>query len=142
MPNVCPLCHATGGELLYQDEKLRVVWVTDEPDYPWFIRVIWQQHVAEMTDLSAEDRNYLLSWVWKVEQAMREVAMPDKINLASLGNMVPHLHWHLIARYQTDRHFPAPIWAPAPDRPYQRPTIDAATREAFTHFIDAKKPLA
>lgn len=135
MPNVCPLCHATGGELLYQDEKLRVVWVTDEPDYPWFIRVIWQQHVAEMTDLSAEDRDYLLSWVWKVEHAMREVAMPDKINLASLGNMVPHLHWHLIARYQTDRHFPAPIWAPAPNRPYQRPNLDAATRDIFIKKI-------
>lgn len=91
--------------------------------------------VAEMTDLSAEDRDYLLSWVWKVEQAMREVAMPDKINLASLGNMVPHLHWHLIARYQTDRHFPAPIWAPAPDRPYQRPNLDAATQDIFIKKI-------
>jgi diadenosine tetraphosphate (Ap4A) HIT family hydrolase len=44
---------------------------------------------------------------------VREVMQPDKVNLASLGNVVPHLHWHVIPRYTDDAHFPAPVWAPA-----------------------------
>ena len=48
--------------------------------------------------------------VFIVEQAIRELFKPDKINLASFGNMVPHVHWHIIPRWQDDRHFPEPIW--------------------------------
>ena len=48
-----------------------------------------------------------------VEQALREHLVPTKINLAALGNMVPHLHWHVIARFAWDSHFPAPVWASA-----------------------------
>lgn len=48
-----------------------------------------------------------------VEQVLREVLRPTKINLAALGNMVPHLHWHVIARFDWDSHFPAPVWAAA-----------------------------
>ena len=51
--------------------------------------------------------------VYRVEAAMRQVFRPAKINLASLGNVVPHLHWHVIARFDNDANFPAPIWAPA-----------------------------
>jgi len=53
--------------------------------------------------------------VFATEQALREALAPDKVNLASLGNVVPHLHWHVIPRFRDDRHFPAPIWA-APAR--------------------------
>ena len=49
--------------------------------------------------------------VYQVEAAMRQVFRPAKINLASLGNVVPHLHWHVIARFENDANFPAPIWA-------------------------------
>ena len=48
-----------------------------------------------------------------VEQAMRDVIAPNKINLATLGNVVPHLHWHVIARFDWDSHFPGPVWAAA-----------------------------
>jgi diadenosine tetraphosphate (Ap4A) HIT family hydrolase len=48
-----------------------------------------------------------------VEAALREIMAPDKINLASLGNVVPHLHWHVIPRYRDDKHFPEPIWGQA-----------------------------
>ena len=108
----CPLCVASNEEVLLQTEKLRVIAVHNEAT-PAFCRVIWQAHVAEMTDLSASERHELMEMVYRVEQAMREVLQPTKINLASLGNVVPHLHWHVIARFQADAHFPAPIWAPA-----------------------------
>ena len=48
-----------------------------------------------------------------VERVLREVLHPAKINLAALGNVVPHLHWHVIARFDWDSHFPAPIWGQA-----------------------------
>lgn len=109
----CPLCDAPGGEILWQDDFCRVVMVTDTPDYPGFCRVIINRHMKEMTGLTAEERSRLMSVVWKTEQAVRDVMHPDKINLASLGNVVPHLHWHVIPRFENDRHFPNPIWGEA-----------------------------
>ncbi|UCE32012.1 MAG: HIT family protein [Burkholderiales bacterium] len=108
--SVCALCAADGGAVLWSDAVLRVVLV-DEPDYPGFTRVIWNAHVREMTDLVPGDRARLMQAVWDVEAVQRRLLRPDKVNLASLGNQVPHLHWHVIPRYVDDRHFPAPVWA-------------------------------
>jgi diadenosine tetraphosphate (Ap4A) HIT family hydrolase len=83
----------------------------DDPDYTGYCRVIWQQHVKEMTDLPEADRVRFMSVVFAVEQVLRESMHPDKINLASLGNQVPHLHWHVIPRFADDAHFPDPVWA-------------------------------
>ncbi|MGK2950767.1 MAG: HIT family protein [Thiobacillus sp.] len=105
----CPLCDAPGGTLLWQDAFCRVV-LADEPDYPGFLRVIVNAHVKEMTDLSAADQQKLMRVVFAAETALREVMAPDKINLASLGNVVPHLHWHVIPRFANDPHFPNPVW--------------------------------
>jgi diadenosine tetraphosphate (Ap4A) HIT family hydrolase len=106
----CPLCETQGGDLVWQDAFLRVV-LPAEPEYPGFVRVIWNHHRREMTDLSPAERTHFMNVVWSVESIIREIMEPDKINLASLGNVVPHLHWHIIPRYTDDRHFPAPIWA-------------------------------
>jgi len=108
--NSCELCTTPGGELLWQDSFCRVVRIEDA-DYPGFCRVILKQHVQEMTDLSIKDRERLMATVFAVEQVIREVLQPTKINLASLGNMTPHMHWHVIPRFQEDRNFPNPIWA-------------------------------
>ena len=105
----CELCETSGGELLWQDDHCRVVRVAD-PAYPGFCRVIWQAHIKEMTDLAAADRQHLMNVVFAVESAVRQVLSPEKINLASLGNLTPHLHWHVIPRHRDDRHFPNPIW--------------------------------
>ncbi|MFA9275911.1 MAG: HIT family protein [Candidatus Aquirickettsiella gammari] len=106
----CELCTNDGGELIVKTDKLRVVLI-DDANYPGFCRVIWNAHVKEMTDLAIADRSAMMQAVCKVEQAIRDVMQPHKINLASLGNMVPHLHWHVIPRYQDDAHFPNPVWA-------------------------------
>lgn len=108
----CPLCSSDGGQLVWRGDRLRVI-LPDEPDYPGFTRIVWNAHVAEMTDLQAADREALMRAVWAVEAAQREVLAPDKINLASFGNMVPHLHWHVVPRWRDDRHFPEPVWGPA-----------------------------
>ena len=105
----CPLCHPENEKVLWQDDRCRVILVED-PDYPGFCRVIWGAHVKEMTDLTEPDRAHLLAVVFATEETLREVLHPDKINLASLGNQVPHLHWHVIPRFADDAHFPDPIW--------------------------------
>lgn len=107
--NDCELCGSSGGEVLHQSAQFRVVLVDDD-HYPGFCRVIWQAHVKEVTDLNELDRMLLMDVLWQVEQVVREVMQPEKINLASFGNMVPHLHWHVIPRYTDDLHFPQPVW--------------------------------
>jgi diadenosine tetraphosphate (Ap4A) HIT family hydrolase len=79
-----------------------------------------------MTDLAPENRQHLIDWVMRTEQALRQTMNPDKINLASLGNMVPHLHWHVIPRFSDDPHFPAPIWATAKRPVSRQPQPDLA----------------
>jgi diadenosine tetraphosphate (Ap4A) HIT family hydrolase len=106
----CPLCSTDGGELIWKNEAMRVI-LAAEPEYPGFCRVIWNNHVSEMTGLAIADRSRLMQTVMKVEQAIIEVMQPDKVNLAALGNMVPHLHWHVIPRYQKDVAFPGSVWS-------------------------------
>ena len=108
----CELCITTGETLLWSGRHCRVIFVADA-DYPGFCRVIWNDHIKEMTDLSAQLRTELMNTVFAVESAVREVMQPEKINLASLGNMTPHLHWHVIPRYLDDKNFPNPIWGEA-----------------------------
>jgi diadenosine tetraphosphate (Ap4A) HIT family hydrolase len=105
----CELCETQGGELLWRDERCRVVLIADA-NYPGYCRVVWQAHVAEMSDLPANDRRHVMAVVDAVEVALRQCLRPDKINLASFGNMTPHLHWHVIPRWRDDPHFPQPIW--------------------------------
>lgn len=110
----CELCQTPGGEVLLADPagRWRVVLVAGEPAYPGFCRVISTAHVREVSDLPPAERRGLLEAVLACEEAVREVVAPDKVNLASLGNVVPHVHWHVIPRWHDDPCFPAPIWAP------------------------------
>src|SRR5688572_25051573 len=101
----CEFCSSPGGAVLWQDEFCRVVRA-DEPDYPGFCRVILNRHVREITDLDAGERSRLMDVVFDVEAAVRQAMRPHKMNVASLGNLVPHLHWHVIPRFEDDRHFP------------------------------------
>ncbi|MDX3906883.1 MAG: HIT family protein [Pigmentiphaga sp.] len=110
LATACPLCASVDAPALWRDGRLRVIAV-DDADYPGYIRVIWHTHAAEMTDLDEADRLHVMQVVLEVESVMRDHLRPDKINLAALGNMVPHLHWHIIPRWQGDRHFPDAIWA-------------------------------
>lgn len=119
-PSDCPLCRESGGLLVVQTPQWRVVRVIDDAGFPAFYRLIWNAHVAEFSDLSSAERAGCMEAVAAVERVLREALNPAKINLASLGNMVPHLHWHLIARFDWDSHFPNPIWG-APRRSLEAP---------------------
>jgi diadenosine tetraphosphate (Ap4A) HIT family hydrolase len=136
----CVLCETDGGLLLHRAPRWRLIRATDTPSFPAFYRVVWNEHVAELSELSDADRHACMDVVARVERVMRDHLAPTKINLAALGNMVPHLHWHLIARFDWDSHFPAPIWAAAqreaPDQrlaalSQQLPALDRALIDAF-----------
>jgi diadenosine tetraphosphate (Ap4A) HIT family hydrolase len=134
----CEFCNSPGGAVLWQDDFCRVVRV-DEPDYPGFCRVILKRHAREMTDLDSTERSALMRVVFALEQGVRGVMHPYKMNVASLGNMVPHVHWHVIPRFEDDRHFPGPVWA-APQRtavvPEERRKNAEGIAKAFTKALE------
>ena len=119
----CELCANAGGFVLWRSDLCRVIRV-DDSFYPGFCRVIWNHHVREMTDLDAAHQAMLMRVVFAVEVMVRRLFIPDKINLASFGNMVPHVHWHVIPRWQDDRHFPESLWGKVQrETSVQRPAI-------------------
>ncbi len=132
----CPLCLTTGGDLVWQHPRLRVIDARD-PLYPGFTRVVWKDHVEEMTDLSPLDQQMLMQVVLQVETAQRTVLKPDKINLAAFGNMVPHLHWHIIPRWTDDPHFPQPVWANLPEADVLAQQKQALRRTDILAHLDA-----
>ena len=127
----CPLCATNRDEIVWQDEHCRVI-TSNDPGYPGYFRVVWGKHVAEMSDLDACARHHFMDVVFAVESSLRALMNPDKINLASLGNRVPHLHWHVIARFTDDRHFPESIWGRERRR---APVRDAPNHTVLTNRI-------
>jgi len=105
----CPLCEGAGGEVLHQTQAWRLV-LADEPDWPGLLRLIWTEHVVELSDLSEPQALELLQVLRRVERVLRDELSPDKVNVASLGNQVPHLHVHIVPRWRDDLTFPASIW--------------------------------
>ena len=130
----CELCDLAAPMTIYADSKLTVI-IVDDANYPGFCRVIWRDHVREMSDLARDDRLLLNEAVFQIEKAVREVMAPAKVNVASLGNVVPHLHWHVIPRYTDDAHFPAPVWAAAVRQPDE--STLAASRALLPALADA-----
>ena len=136
--NTCELCNTSGGEIVWQDSLCRVVRVEGDEGkaFPGFCRVIWNGHVAEMTGLPSADRRHIMNVVFATEAALRSLLAPDKINLASLGNMMPHVHWHVIPRWRDDSHFPASIWAEAKRcRPERRIPDSAELAAAIAELL-------
>ena len=125
---LCSLCEPSELTILWQDDFCRVV-LLDDADYPGYCRVELLAHVKEMTDLSPADRSRTMQVVFAVETAIREVIQPDKINLASLGNKTPHMHWHLIPRFADDKHFPNSHWGGVTKREVKRDALEACNHE-------------
>lgn len=110
--SACDLCKTSPHTILWQDDFCRVVLLNDA-NYPAYCRVELLEHMKEMTDLAPHQRARMMKTVFAVELALREVTHADKINLASLGNKTPHMHWHVIPRFENDKHFPNSHWGEA-----------------------------
>ena len=124
----CALCLPSPHIVLWQDDFCRVVLLQDT-DYPAYCRVELLDHIKEMSDLPPLLRARTMKVVFAVETALREVVQPDKINLASLGNKTPHMHWHVIPRFENDKHFPNSHWGAAREDGLM-PTIHALSEPA------------
>jgi diadenosine tetraphosphate (Ap4A) HIT family hydrolase len=138
----CELCEGAGGVILWQNGLCRVV-LAEEPGFPGFCRVILARHVRETTDLEPAERAKLLAVVFAVEEAVRETMRPDKVNVASLGNVVPHVHWHVVPRFHDDSHFPSPVWSAARREarvPAERIARAAALGEAVRRRLAGHAP--
>lgn len=134
--NTCPLCTQPEHGLLWHNDHIYVIAV-DDALYPGYTRVIWRDHIAEMTQLPPVHRNELMDIIWQVEQTMRQTLQPTKINLAQFGNKVPHMHWHVIPRWQEDSHFPDAIWAPPARRTPAEQKVWAAKAAQISQWLPA-----
>jgi len=105
----CVFCAAKREQVIYRNDLCRVILV-DSPYYPGYVQVVTNQHIKEVSDLSTAHALKIFALVLNLEQQIRQLYNPDKINIASLGNVVAHVHFHIIPRYAQDRHFPNPIW--------------------------------
>ncbi len=108
----CPLCDLDEKDGLWANEDCLVV-LAQVAGVGTICRVVWRDHVREMSDLAPTERRAFMDTVFAVEAVLRQQAWPTKMNLASLGNLVPHLHWHVIPRYEDDAYFPDAIWGAA-----------------------------
>ena len=119
----CPLCDTPGGRVVVQAPRWRIIHA-QEAGFPAFYRLVWQQHVREFSQLTAAERSECVETLVAIEQAMLRHVRPDKVNLAALGNAVPHLHWHVVGRFGGDSHFPGTVWSAA-----QRPPDPALLQD-------------
>jgi len=104
----CPLCNSKNENIIYKNELFRVILVDD---IPAFTRIILNRHIAEFSDLNLEESLEISKAIYKIEKSMLKHIKPDKVNIASLGNYVPHLHIHIIPRYKNDSWYPDSIWS-------------------------------
>ncbi|WP_394192743.1 HIT domain-containing protein [Pseudoalteromonas atlantica] len=112
------------------DWPLCKVLLMNDSQYPWFILVPRKAGLKESIDLSETEQIVLMQESAKLSRLLQDIFSPDKLNVAALGNMVPQLHIHHIARNKTDAAWPAPVWGKHLAIPYS----DAQIAELKLHF--------
>lgn len=104
--------------------ELSHVLLMNDNTYPWVVLVPEREGLREIHDLSDEDSKQLTREYRHVSHAMQRLFGADKMNIAALGNMVPQLHIHVIARFKNDPAWPGPIWGVKPTKPYSSNGLD------------------
>lgn len=104
--------------LLVGDLELSRVLLANDANFPWLILVPMRTGLADLIDAVPDDRAQLMQEVDTVSRALKAITGCDKLNVASLGNMVRQLHVHVIARFEGDAAWPGPIWGKLPAKPY------------------------
>lgn len=106
---LCLLCNENNDEVIWEDSLCHLI-STKEKNQFGIHRLIWKVHVKELSDLSEKNRHHVFEQLTLAEKFVLNEFNPDKINLASMGNKIPHLHWHIIPRWKTDPWWPSTIW--------------------------------
>lgn len=119
--------------MIYQDDEITLEW---EPgSIPW-LKLFTVEPYREMTDLPRPLRRRIFEMLMFIEERMRDYFQPHKINLASFGNYCPHVHWHIMARYENDSHFPEPMWG----KRQREGKLELPDFEAFEEILRAGLP--
>lgn len=96
------------------------ILMMNDSQYPWFILVPQRQDITEIYQLDENDRQQLMAESCLLAEKLVEIYQPDKLNIAAIGNLVPQLHIHHVARYQADKAWPGPIWGKFSPVPYDK----------------------
>ena len=110
-----------------------------DANYPWCILVPDREGIAEIYQLSEADQQQLLRESSQLSLAMAAAFSPDKLNVAALGNVVPQLHIHHIARYKTDVAWPAPVWGRVAVKPYSEDELAAVVQSLLSELTEGFK---
>ncbi|SDH13103.1 HIT domain-containing protein [Roseospirillum parvum] len=113
----------TADTVLVTDWPLCQVRLMNDRTYPWLVLIPRLAEIRELWDLSAHDRGRLMEETSHAAQCLRDLTQADKMNVASLGNQVPQLHVHVIARFTNDPAWPNPVWGARPSEAYDHPTL-------------------
>ena len=100
------------------DLPLSRLLVNNDANYPWLLLVPRRDKAVEIIDLAEVEQAQLMTEVSRVARALKDITKCDKLNIAALGNVVPQLHVHVIARRKSDAAWPRPVWGVAPPLPH------------------------
>lgn len=106
----CELCLTATLPILWQNNRFRVILVNNQ-NIRGYLRLELIEHVKEIHHLTPAIQSEMYKIMNIIENIVTDVYSPDKINLASLGNKIPHIHWHIIPRFTNDNFFPQSIWS-------------------------------
>ena len=110
------------------------VLLMNDSRYPWLILVPARTGMNEIHDLAPADQTCLMEEIDRASKTLAHLYSPQKINVGALGNIVPQLHIHVVARFADDDAWPGPVWGAHPARPYDPTALEETVRslrEAF-----------
>ena len=113
------------------------VRLMDDANHPWLILVPRVENAVEVIDLDASQQAQLMQEIDRASRALQIAVKPHKLNVAALGNVVPQLHVHVIARFHDDIAWPRPVWGMATAQPYS-PELLIARVEVLRDAIEAR----
>ena len=121
--------------------KLCSLLLLNDANYPWFILLPNREDVSEIHQLSKTDQQQLMTESMFFSRCLEQVFRPDKLNIAALGNVVPQLHIHHIARFKTDACWPAPVWGAAKAINYETEQLKIIKNQLLNWFDDNQQQL-
>jgi len=116
--------------LIYENKTIRIE--TEKSEIPW-LKIFTQYPYKEMSEVPAEIKFEIYDLLDIIEKVMIDFYTPEKINIASFGNYVPHVHWHIMARFKEDSYFPEPMWG----KKQRESTLDLPPFDDFYQKITA-----
>ncbi len=119
--------------------SLCTLLLLDDANYPWFILLPNRENISEIHHLSEQDQQQLLAESIYFSHCLEQVFQPDKLNIAALGNVVPQLHIHHIARFTTDICWPSPVWGAVSPTPYQSKQVQSIKNQLREWFSSNHK---